>query len=521
MSGRVRSAADSATQVVRRHPQAATVAGLLVLMALSTWLRTQALWSKFWIDEGISVGIADHGLFAIPGLLQQDGAPPLYYMLLHLWIALTGGDGEARTHALSVLAAVLAVPAAWWWGRRLFGAASGWASAALMATLPFLTYYAQETRMYALVALFGTIAAGAFAAAFALGRRRALPAFVIFGALTPYTHNWGLFLLVGLAVAWVWLLRSAPAGEQRGLLRDGLVSFGAIGLIYLPWVPTLVEQARATGAPWATRPDLGDLLGIAEITLGGATTALAIALVGGAALLEMRRREGERARAAMALLIALLTTLVLAWLLSQVSPAWARRYVAIAVGPALLLAGAGLVRAGRVGLLALVVTLAIWWTPQTDTIGAKSNAFEVTRILKLDNQARPGDAVLVLHPEYTPTVRYYLGPGFQWFDALGPVPDPQVFDWREALSRLETAGPQRTLARILPQIPKGRRLIVFFPIIEGARWSAPWTALVRRRSGQWQRVLDRDPALARQWSLKAFSWNRPARGLRVVVYRRT
>lgn len=520
MIGRLRAATDRPVALVRRHPQAATIAGLLVMMALSSWLRTQALWSKFWIDEGISVGIANHGFFAIPGLLQQDGAPPFYYMLLHLWMGLVGGDGEARTHALSVLAAVVAIPAVWWWGRRLFGAASGWASAALMATLPFVTYYAQETRMYALVVLFGTIATGAFATAFVLRDRRALPVFVLFGALTPYTHNWGLFMLVGLAVAWAWLVRTAPAGERRDLIRDGLIAFGAIGLLYLPWVPTLLEQARTTGAPWATRPNPGDLLGIAEITLGGATTALAIALVGGPALLRMRRGESERFRVVVVLLIVFATTLLLAWLLSQISPAWSRRYVAVAVGPALLLAGAGLVRAGRVGLIALLVTVAVWWTPQVSTIRTKSNAFKVTRILELHNQVVPGDAVLVLHPEYTPTVRYYLGPDFQWFDALGPVPDPQIFDWRDALTRLESAGPRRTLARILPQIPRGRRLIVFFPIIDGARWNAPWTSLVRRRSGQWQHALDTDSGLAREWSLKAFGWHRPPRGLRVIVYRR-
>ncbi|HSD81671.1 MAG TPA: hypothetical protein VLB47_13465, partial [Solirubrobacteraceae bacterium] len=78
---------------------------VVLLVVTSLVLRTTALHARFWIDEGLSVGIASHPLLDIPGLLRQDGSPPLYYMLLHAWIA-AFGDGEADTHALSVLFAV-------------------------------------------------------------------------------------------------------------------------------------------------------------------------------------------------------------------------------------------------------------------------------------------------------------------------------------------------------------------------------------------------------------------------------
>jgi hypothetical protein len=38
-----------------------------------------------------------------PGLLRQDGSPPLYYLLLHGWMALAG-DGEAAARSLSLVA---------------------------------------------------------------------------------------------------------------------------------------------------------------------------------------------------------------------------------------------------------------------------------------------------------------------------------------------------------------------------------------------------------------------------------
>src|SRR5436190_690131 len=74
----------------RAVPPAAAAALLVVLVAWSLVLRTRAIGGSYWIDEGIAVGIASHPLGQIPGLLQQDGSPPLYYVLLHGWMALLG-----------------------------------------------------------------------------------------------------------------------------------------------------------------------------------------------------------------------------------------------------------------------------------------------------------------------------------------------------------------------------------------------------------------------------------------------
>src|SRR6185503_3491191 len=126
--------------------------GLAFLTGFSLALRTQAIHARYWIDEGLSVGISSHPFFDVPGVLRQDGSPPLYYLLLNLWIDVFG-FGEADTHALSVGLATLLVPFGFMAGRALFGPRAGWFAAGLFAMDPFLTYYAQETRMYALVAL--------------------------------------------------------------------------------------------------------------------------------------------------------------------------------------------------------------------------------------------------------------------------------------------------------------------------------------------------------------------------------
>src|SRR4051794_34792270 len=90
------------------------VAGVLAaLTAVSLLLRTGTLDIGYWIDEGISVGIASHDLRDIRGVLAQDGNPPLYYLLLHGWITVAG-TSEAATRALSLLFALLAIPVSYW-----------------------------------------------------------------------------------------------------------------------------------------------------------------------------------------------------------------------------------------------------------------------------------------------------------------------------------------------------------------------------------------------------------------------
>src|SRR3954454_15880222 len=141
--------------------------GLGLLIAASLVLRTRQLDVGYWIDEGLSVGIADRPLTDIPGVLRVDGSPPLYYMFLHVWMSLFGA-GEPSTRAFSLLIALACVPAAWWGGRVLFGVRTAWIAAVLAALTPWLTTYAQEARMYSLTALLGWIAMVCFLRAFAL-----------------------------------------------------------------------------------------------------------------------------------------------------------------------------------------------------------------------------------------------------------------------------------------------------------------------------------------------------------------
>src|SRR3954468_20543242 len=185
-------------------------------MGVSLLLRTGALDGSYWIDEGISVGIASHPLADIPRVLGQDGNPPLYYLLLHGWMQLVG-TSEAATRVLSLVFALLAVPVSFWAGAAVFDRRAGALAAAGAAGCPFLTYYAQETRMYSLVVLLSILASASFALAFVRGERRHLWLLGLWLGLLLYTHTWGLFLAAAMAGAWLVLYRRGQVDRSDGL----------------------------------------------------------------------------------------------------------------------------------------------------------------------------------------------------------------------------------------------------------------------------------------------------------------
>src|ERR687895_239011 len=143
-----------------------------------------------------------------------------------LWMDVFG-DGPAETQGLSLAISLLAIPGGLWAGWSLFGRRAGLILAALCALNPFLTSYAQETRMYSLMLVLSLLATAAFLHVFAFGRRSYLPAFSVLLALMLYTHNWGLFLGVGLVCALVpcWYVSEI----RSSFWKDALLGFGGAG----------------------------------------------------------------------------------------------------------------------------------------------------------------------------------------------------------------------------------------------------------------------------------------------------
>jgi hypothetical protein len=414
-------------------------------------------------------------------VLREDGSPPAYYLLLHVWIDWFG-DGERATHALSLVFALACIPLAYWAARSIFGVRAAWICAGLATVDPYLTYYAQETRMYTLVACLSFVAAGAYVRGVLNGRRRHLLLLAFALTLTLYTHNWGLFLVTGFGVA------TLVCARRRW--REAAIALGSPVLLYLPWLPTLLFQSRHTGAPWAVAPSFHALPLAPGTVLSGGAALVAFAIAAGAGLVSVARRRDDSARVpVLALAVTVAVTVLCAWSVSQLAPAWATRYFAVVFGPLLLLGATGFARAGKLGLVALAAVVVLW---TNYSVREKSNVRELARAVT--TYVRPGDLVLSTHPEQVPTLRYYLGPRLRFATTLGPVADARVMDWRDALHRLNAATPRRELEPLLARIRPGRRLVLVAPVFRAdGGWRSRWTRRVYLTSRLWTDAVARDP----------------------------
>jgi len=77
-------------------------------------------------------------------------------------------------------------------------------------------------------------------------------------------------------------------------------------------------------------------------------------------------------------------------------------------------------------------------------------------------------------------------------------------EWVDALTHLQNASPQQTLAPLVASLKPGQQLLFVRPLTEGAQsWEAPWTQLVRRRSAQWGSILQ---SLVANGTLRQNGW---------------
>jgi hypothetical protein len=412
--------------------------------------------SDLWLDEALSVNIADLPLGDLPDALRQDGHPPLYYVLLHGWMAVVG-ESDFAVRALSGVLAVAALPLIWLVGRRLGGARLAWIATAFFAVLPYVLRYATETRMYSLVMLL--VLVGYLLVDDALDRPvawRLVAIAVVSGALL-LTHYWAMWLVGStVLVLVVQAVRTDRAVERRSrLLVAGAAAAG--GIFFLPWLPVFFDQMSSTGTPWASpvRPTtlvavtLGDLGGgggssFRDAEVLGAAVLVLVLLGVFARTIDTRRIEIDlhtvpqvRIEAAIVAL-----TLVIGTLVSYVgSTAYASRYAAVIVPLVVVIAAAGATRfVGRLAaalVVGSVCLLALGSSAYLTTV----NRTQVGEIVAaIEAGGAPGDLVVMCPDQLGPSVNRLLPPGFEQV-TYPDLASPERVDWRDYAERHASTDP--------------------------------------------------------------------------------
>ncbi len=240
---------------------------LLPILALAALVRFYDLTAAaIWGDEGSSLLMSQFSLGGIWLHAAYDVHPPLYFMLLHGWVELFG-DGIFSIRSFSALPGIATVWLGVWLMDLLATRRAALLAGLLLALLPTAVRYSQEVRMYSLLGLWLIGATIALVYWIRYPRRtRYLVAYVLLMTAAFYTHY---FTALCVLCHWLYLgvIRLQPGYRLRHIQRPGWwLANVAIVLLYLPWVPSLIDlvqhmdQLKANGdVGWEAPVTFGSL----------------------------------------------------------------------------------------------------------------------------------------------------------------------------------------------------------------------------------------------------------------------
>ncbi len=233
-----------------------------VVCALGGALRVHTLgFDSFWLDETITMHFVLSMSYyeLLTKLPEVQPHLPLYYVLLKGWISLFGTEEQA-VRLLSACVSTLTIPTIYALGKRLYGFQVGTIAALLFAINPFQIYFAQEARMYALLAFLTVLSY------YSLLRYLRSPTdynwvvYILTAILLAYTHVYGFFIIAAQFSYYLWLeyrrvsdFRQYAVRVSQVLLPVGIGSIPPAGMIaakvFVPSTYGSGSQVRHIPAP--------------------------------------------------------------------------------------------------------------------------------------------------------------------------------------------------------------------------------------------------------------------------------
>jgi mannosyltransferase len=409
---------------------------------------------SLWRDEAYTKDAITRPVGQIVTMLgHMDAVHGAYYLLMHVVAAAIGTSATALrfpslcamvvatacTAAIGRRAAALAQRAsAAGPGRLNVPALTGFLAGMVFATAPYMTYYAQMARSYAIVTMFATIASYLLLRAYPDGRWRWWSAY---GAAVALTGLFNLFGLLIVAAHGVTLLLTDTRGQEGGGPEGGGPEGRGrrIGRVPLRWLAACAAALIVLGPllraahgqqqqiAWLTRPDFNTIKRLAEDFAGSKDLLIPVVLLVLVGLVAACLTDNWRPLNPVAIALPwLVVPPVLMIAASYVKPVYDERYVEFCLPALAILVGAGLagivrlasaasIRRRRVGWLPVAVAAlvvlglaALLVGPQgaiRQTAGRPDNLRLASAIVAANEQ--PGDVVF-----YIPLDSHVLGTGY-------------------------------------------------------------------------------------------------------------
>lgn len=207
-----------------------------------------------WIDEAYSIFLANHSFQEIIQGTIADQHPPLYYLLLSIW--LHGSNSVVLARSFSAVLGVFFVFQAFVFSKKVLNDIAAIEVGFLITISPFHIWYSQEARMYMLLAV---LLMGSMCQFFLIleGKNR-LISYTILTILALYTHYFAIFIL--LTQFFVILILRINSLIARKQFLISLLGIFVVLVIFLPWLPIAFYQSQSHPLVWIEKLSLQTFL---------------------------------------------------------------------------------------------------------------------------------------------------------------------------------------------------------------------------------------------------------------------
>ena len=202
----------------------------ILLVALI--LRIPGLTDSFWLDEAAQA-IESARPLSQQLMIKDDFQPPLLHLLLHFVMYLGKAEWLLRS-GVSLIPSLIVIYLILKSGEELKSKWAGIVAGLWLATSSFAIFYAQELRPYALPAMWAALSWWILVRKEPKRRWLWFSLSTVAGLYSSYLYP---FALLGQLI-WSWF-------ELKLQRRNLMVSFCAIVLGFLPWLPKFQEQLGA------------------------------------------------------------------------------------------------------------------------------------------------------------------------------------------------------------------------------------------------------------------------------------
>jgi len=223
---------------------------LISLTVIGALLRLYNLgYNSLWLDEASTLTFA---VKSIPDIWQATTGgefnPPLFYWIEHLM--LTFGNSEVVLRFIPALLGILTIPLIYLAGKEFMDRNTGIIAAAAFAFSPFLLFYSQEARAYAMMLFFVTFAMVFYFRALKSNDLTDWALFGVLSALAFWTHFYAV-VTIGALVLYAFYELYPKIKSDIKSVQPLAVSCGIIALICLPLIIVTIQLffRRTASAP--------------------------------------------------------------------------------------------------------------------------------------------------------------------------------------------------------------------------------------------------------------------------------